>query len=130
VRGRASSVRRARGISNRGGERTDRAGLAPGNTGVDRRARGVGRACAKWYPRSGSCDQDRMEGIRPGRDERLRAALLLSTAVRSPELRQARARVVPGSSELGREGENATTNSVAVSGTIIRGTPKTPNLSW
>jgi hypothetical protein len=54
-----------------------------------------------------------MEGIRPGRDKQLRAVLLLSAVVRSPELRQAHARVVPGSPELGREGENATTNSVA-----------------
>jgi hypothetical protein len=30
-----------------------------------------------------------MEGIRPGRGEQLRAALLLSTTVRLPELRQA-----------------------------------------
>jgi hypothetical protein len=69
--------------------------------------------CVKRYPRSGSCDQDRTEGIRPGRDERLRAVLLLSAAVRLPELRQARGRVVLGSPELGREGENATANSVA-----------------
>jgi hypothetical protein len=40
-------------------------------------------------------------------------ALFLSTAVGSPELRLARARVAPGSLELGREGENATTNSMA-----------------
>jgi hypothetical protein len=33
--------------------------------------------------------------------------------VGSPELRLARARVAPGSLELGREGENATTNSMA-----------------
>jgi hypothetical protein len=39
------------------------------------------------------------------------AALLLSMAVRSPELGQVRARVVPGSPGLGREGENATANS-------------------
>jgi hypothetical protein len=32
--------------------------------------------------------------------------------VRSPELRLAWARVAPGSPELGREGEGATTNSV------------------
>jgi hypothetical protein len=38
------------------------------------------------------------------------AASLLSTAVKSPELRQARARVAPGSPELGREEEGATTN--------------------
>jgi hypothetical protein len=40
-------------------------------------------------------------------------ALFLSAAVRSPELRLARARVAPGSPELGREGENATENSMA-----------------
>jgi hypothetical protein len=45
--------------------------------------------------------------------ERLRAAPLLSTAVKSPELGQVRARVVPGSPGLGREGENNMTNSVA-----------------
>jgi hypothetical protein len=44
--------------------------------------------------------------------ERMRAALLLSAAVRSPELRQARARVASGSRGLGREGENATANSM------------------
>jgi hypothetical protein len=33
--------------------------------------------------------------------------------VRSPELRQARARVAPGSLDLGREEEGATVNSVA-----------------
>jgi hypothetical protein len=38
---------------------------------------------------SGPCDQDRTEGIRPGGNRRLRAAPLLSAAVRSPELRQA-----------------------------------------
>jgi hypothetical protein len=46
-------------------------------------------------------------------DGRLRVALFLSVAVGSPELRLARARVAPGSPELGREGENATTNSMA-----------------
>jgi hypothetical protein len=55
--------------------------------GDQRQAKGAGRACAKRYPRSGPCDQDRMEGIKPG--ERLQAALLLSTAVRSLELRKA-----------------------------------------
>jgi hypothetical protein len=100
------------GVSDSGGGCTDQAGPAPGNTGADRRARGAGRACAKRNPRSGPCDQDQTGEIRPG-DERLRAALLLSAAVRSPELRQARARVAPGSPGLGREGENATVNSVA-----------------
>jgi hypothetical protein len=77
-------------------------------------------ACVKRYPRSGSCDQDRTGEIRPG-GERRQAALLLSVAVRSPELRQAHARVAPGSLGLGREGENATTNSVAGKRPRIRG---------
>jgi hypothetical protein len=78
--------------------------------GAERRARGIGLACAKRYPRPGLCDQNRTEGIRPRKGERLQAALLFSTAVRSLELRQARARVALGSPELGREGENDTTN--------------------
>jgi hypothetical protein len=45
--------------------------------------------------------------------ERLRAVLFISMAVRSPELRQASARGVPGSPKLGREVENATANSMA-----------------
>jgi hypothetical protein len=89
-------------VSDRGGGRTDRASLAPGDTGADRRARGAGRVCAKRYPRSGSCDQDRMGAIRPREGERLRAALLLSAALKSPELGQACARGFPGSPGLGR----------------------------
>jgi hypothetical protein len=46
-------------------------------------------------------------------DGQLWAALFLSAAVRSPELRLARDRVAPGSPELGREGEGATANSMA-----------------
>jgi hypothetical protein len=53
--------------------------------------------------------------------ERLRGALLISAAVRSPELRQAQARLAPGSPGLGREGENATANSVAGKMPRIRG---------
>jgi hypothetical protein len=49
-------------------------------------------------------------------DGRLRAALFLSAAVRSPELRLARARVAPGLPELGREEEGATANSMAGKG--------------
>jgi hypothetical protein len=49
-------------------------------------------------------------------NRRLRAAPLLSTAVRSPELRRARARVAPGSPELGRGEEGATVNSMAGKG--------------
>jgi hypothetical protein len=53
--------------------------------------------------------------------EQLRAVPLLSVAVRSPELRQARARVAPGSPGLGREGEDATANSMAGKRPRIRG---------
>jgi hypothetical protein len=72
-----------------------------------------GHACAKRYPWSESFDLNRMEGIRPGGNIRLRAAPLLSAAVRSLELRLSRARVAPGSLELSREGEGATMNSMA-----------------
>jgi hypothetical protein len=47
------------------------------------------------------------------RGERLRAAPLHPIAVKSPELGRARARVVPGSPELVREGENDPANSMA-----------------
>jgi hypothetical protein len=40
------------------------------------------------------------------------AALFLSAGAGSLELRLARARVAPRSPELGREGKNATTNSM------------------
>jgi hypothetical protein len=46
-------------------------------------------------------------------NRRLRAAPLLSAAVKSPELRLAQTRVTPGSLELGRGEEDATTNSMA-----------------
>jgi hypothetical protein len=52
-------------------------------------------------------------GNRTGETDMREAAPLLSAAVRSPELRQARARVAPRSPELGREGEGTTTNSMA-----------------
>jgi hypothetical protein len=51
-----------------------------------------GARARSGVPRSGPCNQDRTEGIRPRRGGRLRAALLLSAAVRSPGLRQACAR--------------------------------------
>jgi hypothetical protein len=41
--------------------------------------------------------------------------------VRSPELRQARARVATGSPKLGKEGKNATANSMAGKRPRIRG---------
>jgi hypothetical protein len=63
-------------------------------------------------PRSWTFDLDRTEGIRSGKQTAAGGALL-SAAVKSPELRQARARVALGSPELGREGEGATTNSMA-----------------
>jgi hypothetical protein len=44
--------------------------------------------------------------------ERLRAAPLLLVTVKSQELGLARATVVPGSPELGREGENDSADSV------------------
>jgi hypothetical protein len=37
-------------VSDRGGERANRAGLAPGDTGAYRRARGIRHVCAKRYP--------------------------------------------------------------------------------
>jgi hypothetical protein len=74
---------------------------------------GAQGACARnGIPRSGPHDQDRTVEIRP-RGERLQAVLLLSVAVKSPELGQAHAMVVLGSPGLGREGENDTANSVA-----------------
>jgi hypothetical protein len=58
--------------------------------------------------RSGSDGGDQTEGV-----EWLRAALLLSAAVRSLELRWARDRVALGSPQLGRGKEGATSNSMA-----------------
>jgi hypothetical protein len=63
---------------------------------------------AIWAVQSGSDGGDQTGG-----SEQLLAVPLLSAAVKWPDLRQARARVAPGSLGLGREGENATTNSVA-----------------
>jgi hypothetical protein len=67
----------------------------------------------KRYPWSEPFDLNQTEGIRPGGNRRLRAAPLLFAAVRLPELRLARARVAPGSPELGRGEEGATANSMA-----------------
>jgi hypothetical protein len=58
--------------------------------------------------RSRSDGGDQTEGV-----EWLRAVLLLSAAVRSPELMEAQAMVAPGSPELGRGEEGATANSMA-----------------
>jgi hypothetical protein len=81
--------------------------------GADRRARASGRACAKRYLWSEPFDLNRTERIRPGGNELLWAALFLSSAARSPELRLARDRVALGLPELGREGEDAIANSMA-----------------
>jgi hypothetical protein len=64
-----------------------------------------------------SCDLGRAIEIGRGRSnlggERLQAAPLLPTAVKSPELGRVRATVVPGSPELVREGEDDSANSLA-----------------
>jgi hypothetical protein len=52
-------------------------------------------------------------GNQTGETDVCEAAQLLSAAVRSPELRQAQARVPPGLPELGREEEGTTANSMA-----------------
>jgi hypothetical protein len=98
VRGQASTNKRARGISGRGGGRTDRAGPAPEDMGTDRRAKASGRAGAKRYPgvwavRSRSdggrgsrgsepCDQDRTGGNQTGETD-VREAVPAVRAVRS-----------------------------------------------
>jgi hypothetical protein len=74
----------------------------------------VRRACAKRYPVVWAVRSESDDGeIRPRENRWLRVASLLSAAVRSPELRQARARVALGSLELGRGEEGATANSMA-----------------
>jgi hypothetical protein len=65
-----------------------------------------------------SCDLGRAIKIGWGRSnreggERLRAAPLLSAAVKSPESGRVRATAVPGSPELVRDGEDDSTNSMA-----------------
>jgi hypothetical protein len=66
VRARARLTSGARGVSGRGGGRTDRVGPAPEDWGTDKRAKGVGHACAKRYPRSRPFDLNWTEGTRPG----------------------------------------------------------------
>jgi hypothetical protein len=77
------------------------------------------------HARSGIRDLDHAikigRGNQTGEHERLLAALPLSAAVKSPELRQACARGVLGSPGLGREGENAMANSMAGKRPRIRG---------
>jgi hypothetical protein len=63
-----------------------------------------------------------MGEIRPGGGgERRRAAPLLSSMVKSPELGRVRATVVPGSPELVREGEDDSANSMAGLWPRVRG---------
>jgi hypothetical protein len=58
---------------------------------------------------------------RGGGGERLRAAVLLSAAVKSSELGRVRATAVPGSPELVREGEDDSANSMAGLWPRVRG---------
>jgi hypothetical protein len=69
--------------------------------------------CAKRYPKISVVISRSDGGDQTGRGERLRAALLLFAAVKSPELGRVRATAVPGSPELVREGEDNSTNSMA-----------------
>jgi hypothetical protein len=65
--GRVGAVdKRARGVSGRGGGRTDRAGPTPEDLGADRRGRASGHACAKHYLWSEPFDLNWTEVIRPG----------------------------------------------------------------
>jgi hypothetical protein len=74
----------------------------------------LGARARSGIPWSGPFNLNRTEGvIRPRENRWLRAASLLFAAVRSLELRQARARVAPGSLELGRGEEGAMANSMA-----------------
>jgi hypothetical protein len=71
------------------------------------------QTCAKRYPAVRAV-RSRSDGGNQTREiDVCEAAPLLSTAVRSPELRQARARVAPRSLELGRGEEGTTANSMA-----------------
>jgi hypothetical protein len=86
-------------VSDRGGERVDRAGPAPEGKRTVAGVRAV---------------RSRLDGgNQTGETDVHEAAPLLSAAVRSPELRQAQARVGPRSPELGRGKESATMNSMA-----------------
>jgi hypothetical protein len=66
VCGWASTDKWARGVSGRGGGRTDRADPALEDLGADRRARASGHVCTKRYSWSEPFDLNRTEGIRPG----------------------------------------------------------------
>jgi hypothetical protein len=74
---------------------------------------GASGARAKRYPTVRAVRSRSDGGNQTGETDVHEAAPLLSTAVRSPELRHAQARVASGSLKLGREGEGATANSMA-----------------
>jgi hypothetical protein len=74
ARGRASTNKRARGVSDRGGGRIDRAGPALEDLGANRRTRVSGHACAKRYPLSEPFNLNRTEGIRLGGNRRLQGS--------------------------------------------------------
>jgi hypothetical protein len=67
VRGRASTDKRARSISGRGGEHADRVGPASEDMGADRQARATGARARGGIPWSEPFDLNWMEGIRPGK---------------------------------------------------------------
>jgi hypothetical protein len=105
---------RAWGVSDQGGQHSDRSAQRQGTralTGGPGRRERVCEAVSHDLGHAIKIGRGRSD--RGGGGERLRAAPLLLATVKSPELAQACARVVPGSPELGREGENDTTNSVA-----------------
>jgi hypothetical protein len=87
------------------------------------------RYLAIWAVRSRSDGGDQTGG------EWMWAAPLLPATVKSPELGRACARVVPWSSELGREGENDSANSMAGLWPRVRGqrremAGKRPRADW
>jgi hypothetical protein len=71
------------------------------------------RACAKRYPAVRAVRSRLDGGNQTGETDVREVVSLLSAAMRSPEFRPARARVAPGSPELGRGGEGATAYSMA-----------------
>jgi hypothetical protein len=106
---RGGGVRAIRSRSD--GGKLDREGRVNASD-ADRWDRASG-ARAKRYPAVRAVRSESDGGDQTGETDVREAAPLLSTVVRSPELRQARARVAPGSPELGRGEEGATANSIA-----------------
>jgi hypothetical protein len=107
-------------VSAQGGERADRAGpalegkrTAAGVRGGPSRSIKIGRGGGPRGSEGVGAVRSRSDGgNQTGETDVREAAPLLSAAVRSPELRQARARVAPGSPELGRGEEGAMANSM------------------